>query len=431
MYCPECGKSNPEGLQNCKYCNAELKETVTKGNGMSMGVEKIESALDRLKTSDFSNGRSFIKKHKKLIISSLCAAGIIAVLGSAVAFAVSPKRTAEKYLKNLINKNTEALYDCVALPDGKFITEENFVKKMEEYTSDLLGNTDFTDFSIEEYDRKSLGSEGNFAKVYAVKLFSNLSGNSSDITLVLAKQKEKQHLVFPKYKVIIDNIVRTDITLTVFAPPNSTSDIDGIPLETEDIVKKDVESVTYKIKAIFCGEHILTVSGEYIKPNEYDLYIYKNDTEKSVGTFKSYYLNNTAKSSLKETAAADWQKLFDSAIQKKAFAESGITTGADNDSINRIYDGICKFAVKDNGEGLKSITFSNYIIDDDEIKIDGSNRSNIYLKYSYTFVKTVLKDGKLVEESSADTRQSSVRMTYILNNSEWQLEDISGYYPNY
>lgn len=431
MYCPECGKSNPEGLQNCKYCNAELKETVTKNHTENAAVEKIESALDKLKTSDFSNGRSFIKKHKKLIISFLCAVGIIAVLGSVISFAVSPKRTAEKYLKNLMSKNMEVLYDCVALPEGKFITEENFVRKMEDYSSDLFGNAKFTDFSVEEYDRESLGSEGKFARVYEVKFFSGLNGESADITLVLAKQKDKQLLVFPRYKVVVDDIVCTEMRLTVFAPPNSVSDIDGIPLETEDVVENDEESVTYRIKAIFCGEHKLTVSGEYIKPNEYELNIYRNDTENSVGTFASYYLNDTAKDSLKETASADWQLLFDSAIQKKAFSEVGITVSADNDDISSIYDGICKFAVKDNGEGLKSITFSNYIIDDDEIEIDASNRSNIYLKYSYTFVKTVLKDGKLVEESSADTRQSSIRMTCILNNGEWQLDDINGYYPNY
>lgn len=64
MYCPECGKYNPEDLQNCRFCNAELVDNYL----------QIDSTIDsrKYKPNVKSNGfKAYIQSHQKAVISVL------------------------------------------------------------------------------------------------------------------------------------------------------------------------------------------------------------------------------------------------------------------------------------------------------------------------------------------------------------------------
>lgn len=432
MYCPECGKSNPEGLQNCQYCNAELKESVEESSPASVVAQKLEGVFNSVKKIDLSKGGEFVKKHKAIVIAIVCVVAIITALCSIVSFAVSPKRTAEKYLNALISGDTKTLFECVALPSGKFITEEGFVKQMESYKKELFGNSQMSEFAIEEYDSKLLSLEGEFLKVYNVKFFSPTNGETLDQTLVLTKQNEKELLFFPKYKAIVESVVCNDLLLTVYAPQNSHIEIDGIALEQSDIVESVENSdVTYRIDAIFCGEHKVAITGEITEPVEYDMYVYSNSTEESVGAFKSYNLNETAKEFLIKRAAEDMQKLFDSAIANKPVSETGIIFADNTDDISWAYKNICDYVHRDKGEGLESIVFSDCTSKYDYIELDSDGKSTVYLNYSYTFVKSVIQNEALVKKTSERAFSSSTNLTYVLDEGNWQLEDISYYHPSY
>ena len=116
----------------------------------------------------------------------------------------------------------------------------------------------------------------------------------------------------------------------------------------------------YTVDAIFSGEHKITVTGDLINAFEKKVNISRSDDTINVGEYDSFYLRNTAANNIIDIAAGDLQSMYNAAIAGKSFNDSGVSLASDNRNISEKYNNLASYAKKDNGGGLKSITFSKY-----------------------------------------------------------------------
>ena len=95
LYCPECGKSNPDDAQYCQYCNAELKETpvLTSNVHFRRYIEKAKG----VKISKFTDT---VKRWKSVLVT----------LGIAVVFVVGISFALKYVAPNQIASNPLELY---------------------------------------------------------------------------------------------------------------------------------------------------------------------------------------------------------------------------------------------------------------------------------------------------------------------------------
>ena len=198
MYCPECGKSNPEGAKNCQYCNAELIETTGSSSKLPGNIEKY---AQKAKDIDISNIKSTVKdvgarakKKLKIIIPVSILAVVLVAAIAIIGYISSPKRVVNSYVKNLIAGDFDSLYNDIALPESDFITKEQFKKVMEERGSYIGGLSVASNFTVEEVD--STGTQADkYFKNYNVAFLSNLTGTVINSFEVTAAKQDKNFLL--------------------------------------------------------------------------------------------------------------------------------------------------------------------------------------------------------------------------------------------
>ena len=438
MYCPECGKSNPEGAKNCQYCNAELIETT---GGSSKLPSNIEKYAQKAKDIDISNIKSTVKdvgarakKKRKIIIPVSILAVVLVAAIAIIGYISSPKRVVNSYVKNLIAGDFDSLYNDIALPESDFITKEQFKKAMEERGSYIGGLSVASNFTVEEVDFTGTQTDKYF-KNYNVAFLSNVTGtviNSFEVTA--AKQDKNFLLIFPRYKVALDGLVCSNITVQLDAPSGCSVEIDGIALKDPTIQDPEDKVAIYTVDAIFSGKHTITVTGDLINAFEKEVNISRSDDTINIGEYDSFYLRNTAANNIIDIAAGDLQSMYNAAIAGKSFNDSGVSLASDNRNISEKYNNLASYAKKDNGEGLKSITFSNFrdktLANTPEIEMYSNDICRVRLVYDYSYVKIEDKYDGLTEISSQN-HSSDTFMEYAYENGSWKLRDMDYYMPSY
>lgn len=439
MYCPECGKSNPEGAKKCQYCNAELIETVNEDSKISGSLSKyagkvknIDIASIKTTTDSLS---AHIKKKRKIIIPLSVAIILIVVAAAVIGYITSPKRVVNSYINNLINGDIDSLYDNIAMPESDFLTKELFEKSMQEYSQYIGKLSSASGFTVEESNDFGNKTDRYF-KNYTVVFMSNISGTAIDsLDITVAKQDKNLFFIFPRYKVAMNGLVCSNITVRLDAPTGCVVEVDGIPLKDSSEMDSQSGTKDYVIDAIFSGEHTITVTGDLINAFEKNVHIGQDNYTISIGEYDSFYLRNSTAKELVNIAAKDMQSLYNSAISGNQLSNSGISLADDNKDISELYDNLISHVKRENGEGLKSITFSNFnakaLSDGHEVELYSDNICRIRLTYDYSYVKRAEEGGGLVEVSSSQKHSSDTFFEYIYENGGWKLRDMDYYTVSY
>lgn len=115
MFCPNCGKENPDKNQYCMECGTELIDNQNGGRSMKEVVSDVTETAGHSLKSWAPGALAAVKKHKKVLIPIAAAVVLVcafAIIGSNV---YSPERVAEKYFLGVVNADADAAYGCMSI----------------------------------------------------------------------------------------------------------------------------------------------------------------------------------------------------------------------------------------------------------------------------------------------------------------------------
>ena len=196
MFCGECGTKNEKNSAFCSECGAKLEQNVT--------LEETKNVATAPKKP--------VSKSTKIVIAVVAIIVVVIsvffIVGSKL---TSPKAVAKGYIKAVVEKDANKLYDYLDLKgDTTFITKKLYNELMKE--SKLT--TDVVNYKITEveYNDSKLNAEVEFE--YATKD----SSKENEGVVYLTKLKSKKFLFFDNWQVSNENSLASiieDYTLKV------------------------------------------------------------------------------------------------------------------------------------------------------------------------------------------------------------------------
>ena len=258
MYCPNCGKMNPEDDRFCYHCGTEL---IDNQPDQPVIVNDAAQALDHT--------FNFLFKHRKgLIIGVSILIGVIVLFYTVKAIVgqfVGSDRVVEDYVEAMIDRDWDDMYDCLALPEGEMLSREAFSSYMDKNTA--IGQNEIARYEIQErlngYDQAS-----SLIKRYDVTYVGLGSSSEKSFTVTLVQQPEKKLLFFPDYKVSTEDMICSPNAIT---KPGATLTIDGVTI-TEGVENED-GNYLMALPAMFIGTHQVEVTYPYCETIEENVYL--------------------------------------------------------------------------------------------------------------------------------------------------------------
>lgn len=425
MFCPECGKSNPDGLKNCQYCNAEL---IDNSPPSIPGVD-VTKYVGKIKSVNYRSFFQSLNKKKKIIIPIGIILILIIVFFVVASTLSSPERLVKSYFECYIDQDYQKMYSYLSVSENDFINQETFEKYMSENSG--LDASEITDYDVSSLD---LGIYGN-DRLYEVSYVIDGSNYEESFIVNLVKQSGKQWLFFDKYKVDFQDAMHKDYT--IYAPSNLTVEVDGIAVKGTPVQDSPNESY-YTIDSIFGGNHIIKISGAMINEINDEVYIASDNSDSSYNDYSDYYgsnsydveyfnfeINDTEYQNLIKSAQTLPNTIYGGAISGKTADQLGIAISATNDSFTNLYKNISN-NVKNPSYGIKSISFSNFRSDFDnslQFTSDGFQYS-FRLVFDSDYVQNDSFTNQPVNRKATNCRAN---FTYAYEDGEWKLASLSIY----
>lgn len=462
MFCPECGKPNPDGSNFCQFCGEHFNESVDSSPCQNesqpndsyqpndFGENPVSNGSDlivNIPKADFSKIVSTIKTKKNIVIPVLSVVVLLIAFFSIGASVTSPKNVAKKYFEAMTKSDYETMYNYVAAPKGDFVNKAAYVKYIENQFSETgnsfegIKNFDIYEYeninnvqSYFDYDYNEDEQHSTFTRIFIVECVDDVTGYSSTYQIELVKQTGKSFLFFDKYKVALGNSVCQNLSLKV---PNGFSvSVDDIALSNPTTDENNLD--VYVIATIFNGQHKVKVQSSITEPYEMDMYFSGNDSVESFD-FSDFSLNDAALKSLEDKAVADLKRMYDCAVKAAPFSNLSIlSTEEYADDLHDNYEYLCDHVTGYyEGTGLKSISFSEYSIKNDEGKKkhslfnDKGLAVSFSLEYGYNYSESVYVYGEPSLKTEKSSNTGSTQFSYRLVNGNWILNGLSYYNVNY
>lgn len=475
MYCPECGKFNPDENVACQYCGVRLADNSQPQNpqpeysynpadnyeqnyqenidGSSPGDvtdDLFGDAMEKIKNYDYSKIKTGLEKAlefakaKKAIVIPVAAVLVIFIaflaIGSA---ATSPKKIAKGYFEAFIEADYAEMFDYVAVLDSDFITDETFTQYMTKQYSSGSGFENVNNFTIEEV--RGPGSDKH-TKAYYAEYYDSITGRSDTYVITLVKQSSKSLLFFDNYKVTLgENIMTQEAKLAI--PSGFKATIDGVKLdemvaaEQDDYYSYEGYDV-YRIPAILNGKHKVVLKSEMFDDFTTEVSYYgEYGSTQRVGDFSSMNIKADIASALQKRAVSDLQAIYTSALAGANASAVNVAVSPAFDNFADCYSSICNRIVGyQEGTGLKSfnITKSSIYVSSygnpNGINISSSDSgitASFRLDYSYNFSKAVYNYGSPDLTIENGTKDYDTSFRYALIDGEWKLDYIGSYNISY
>lgn len=325
----------------------------------------------------------------------------------------SPKYRAKKYFSALLDGDVDKAYACLAIPEGNL---EAVIYAKETYAQVMLPKEELKKISDYEIYRDEKNPE---QEIYVLKYRSRDVKEDKTISVRMEKQKEKQWLIFPKWKVSLDEgLVKTTV---VEVPLSATLKINGkeIGMEQMEGERTDYGTKMYNLN-LFRAYYIMEIEDEL------------HQVEKKVvqGGQQIYWSADTLKPGVRRTLAvkgADYMKvLLEAAVNinkgvpdivKMSLAKYG-TVGSKIDNSWKVLVNDCNPESK---YRLNQVTITNISA---EPQLSGNESAKTWIatvpiSYNYTYsARTGSKD----VEGSGENR---AELYLIWDNGEWQLYDFA------
>ena len=429
MFCPECGKNNPEGLKNCQYCNAELIDN----SAERLSGTTVSGYVEKIKNADYRGAVQTLKSKKKMIIPIAVVIFLLIVFFILGSIMSSPERLIKKYFDSYIEQDFAKMYSCLAVSEDPFINEAAFQKYIE--TSTQIDVSRVSNYTVDKSKKivppwEKDPSANKLLKEYEITYLLDGDSRKYSQTIYLSKQSGKSWLFFDKYKVALEDAIYNNYTIRT--PVGVTLEVDGIPLDGS-VDKEDQNWLEYQINAIFLGEHTYKVSGDIINGYEQPFFISTSGTDTGYGystygdcdlSIEDFTLNNETLDSLTQNVQTTVNTIYQGAIAGKAVNDLGIQVTEDYSDFSSMYNRIVSNAKRDDGSGLKSISFSNFQKEDASLDVEDGFEYEVEMKFNTTYVSTY-KIGDTFEESSPSTpRNSKAKVTYRFEDNTWKIASI-------
>lgn len=286
MFCSECGTKNNEGAAFCQECGTKL--------GQQADVEKVENSektetvknVEVLNESQKNKGNflSFIKKNKIPVIIGgvvICLIAAYFIINSTV---YSAKNFALKYAEAVISEDVKAQIEFADVyGESDFVTEKVInkkyknqkLKKIEQIRvlSDSevkkLGSTVLSSDTIKDTVESILGTtstssvsglESSLAKTFVVEYILEGSTSSKYMTVMVTEHKDKNLLVFDKWKALGNDVISREVVVT--ATKGTTVSIDGVKVSDKYLDKEESTSdeVVYNVGTVLKDDVVIEVT---------------------------------------------------------------------------------------------------------------------------------------------------------------------------
>lgn len=422
MFCPECGKKNPEEMKFCSQCGSQLIDN-TQDNSSQGTLNNAEVAIEKTVKELKQKADVTVNKMKANPKKTLIIAGIIFVLfvtiGSVFSVITTPEHIAEQYFKGIVKGDWNKVYSMMSLEKSEFITKDGFVAVMES------GESNYGKLNIANYEvKKNKGLNAGVSEIVIIEYINHDSQSPQSMQVHMIKQSGKKFLFFNDYKVSSNDLIASDYR--IYALPFVKVSIDDIEL-TEKYVTKEENGITeYTIPQIFSGAHTIKIYGDKIEATEDIIEIHSGSSY----TVSDVMLAESEFNALVEKSEKIFREMISSATSGKSFEELSVQFTADKNSLNQIknyYDSICENTVAKKGHGLKTVTFKSFETRDDNREISNDGSIQCRLRYEYD-TESIYKNynDELEEQTSSYTRNSDLRIYFSYENGEYVVKSISG-----
>lgn len=442
MYCPNCGKLNPQEDKFCMYCGAELID-----NQSAPQQAAPPTAQDAWKGVTRSCGKGWIlaKRYPQISVPVAVLVVILVVYAFLNGLVYTPKNAVIRYFDALQRGNVQSLYDSIDLPESQFISYDSFSRmwdqmggsalRVSSYEIDeagdrrsassvdplmlLLGLEDPDDY----IDSSSDDQEGNsLVKTYLVTYHTPGDDEIQSMQVRLIGEPMMGGL-FQNYKVLSDYVVQ-DYCVTV--PAGSTVTVDDITL-TDGSASQSGD--VYTIPAIFQGEHTITVEnalGSLSNSVVLSSSDYYGDSEYSCSYIP--YSDATC-SALFEQAKTQLNTIMAGALTRQGWpADVAVTTDPDDaEDVAYTYQRLQENLFDtERGSGYTSFQFTEFSDESDQNQgfSSESARYTCALDFKYNYTRRYVKWNDEVELSNGSS-SGSAYLDYVYNNGTWQLCGLS------
>lgn len=450
MFCSECGTKNNEGAAFCQECGTKL--------GQQADVEKVENSektetvknVEVLNESQKNKGNflSFIKKNKIPVIIGgvvICLIAAYFIINSTV---YSAKNFALKYAEAVISEDVKAQIEFADVyGESDFVTEKVInkkyknqkLKKIEQIRvlSDSevkkLGSTVLSSDTIKDTVESILGTtstssvsglESSLAKTFVVEYILEGSTSSKYMTVMVTEHKDKNLLVFDKWKALGNDVISREVVVT--ATKGTTVSIDGVKVSDKYLDKEESTSdeVVYNVGTVLKDDVVIevTLKNGLSFTRTVDTYD-KKDID-----LTSYYSLDLSSSSKKDVASVvkKFTEVFvGGAIKNEAFENIKSDSSISNELIEDSYfeSDYNSLVTRYDTIAIESFEIKNVDISSASLSSSGIMTVKAKIEYDYKYSDTSTKSTK--------TGDDSVTVTLKFDTEEEKLQIYDFYASSY
>lgn len=441
MYCPNCGKLNPQGDKFCMYCGTELIDN--QNVAPQPAAPTVQDAWRDVKRTG-GQSLALIKRYPQISIPVAVLVVILLVYAFLNGLVYTPKNAVVRYFGALKQGNVQSIYDCMDLPESQFISYDSFNRMWGEMGTPslqvssyeiteagsrlsassvdplmlLFGQVDPDDYT----DSSDPQEQSSLVKTYLVNYHTPGNDEIQSLQVRLIGEPMMGGL-FQNYKVLSDYIVQDYL---VTAPSGSTVTVDGIAL-TDGSASQNGD--VYTIPAIFQGEHTITVESALGGLSD-TVFLSSSDYYGDSGYSCSYipYSDATC-SALFEQAKTQLNTIMAGALTRQAWpADVAVTTDPDDaEDVAYTYQRLQENLFDtERGSGYTSFQFteiSDQSDHDQRFSSDGA-RYTCAMDFRYNYTRRYVNWNDEVEMNNGSS-SGSAYLDYVYNNGTWQLCGLS------
>lgn len=386
------------------------------------------------------------KKTQKLIGIAAAVVVVLAALFGFLSSLCGPKKTAEKYFSAALNGDWGQVYDLLEIPEGALMTKAHFL--------DICGRNkaeEVSNLKIKE-DGKSHEAGAEFIRQYTA-YFTIKGGDSSSMSIQMVRQKEKNFLFFSKWKVSAGNMLAKNFV--IFAPSGYEISVDGEKLETPAEIggfasestgmeaADEFSGYDAYMENLFVGQHTVTASAQNWEPAEF---IFDLPSGMEYYKVESLEVSQEAVSEMQSIAQAFMGQLYKEALVQQNpsgdYLAYWAQEGADLEeaqSIKAAADNLYEYMFSELQDShsydkvqFTSMNFSNFQsqVNENYNNEQGCLFVELYITYQYDYTYTGTStsyQGITAREEQGDSGDSSMTVTFKLENGEWKIYSADMY----
>lgn len=369
MYCSRCNTKGKLGDIYCSECGSKLIR------------KKIDFKIS--------------KKLRNLLIIFLATFIVLFSTYKVIEYINSPKFIATNYFKDVINNDSNKLYDYIENHESTFVTSKLLQEKMKLYEE------------VTSYKIVNVLEEGSKTLV----TFEYVINDVTYEAYVLLKEESK-YFIFKSYSVMSGNLVK-DVSFVI--PKNSTITVDGIDISNLKVKSTDEYYDTYKIPYMVNGTYTVVTTTNGIKTTE----------ETDVSDNMEYYVNEVKLSdelnnTLEKESIDKLNLIYSSIVSKNDFSSIAASFNVDTKELEKTYKVVKRNIISDDYT-INSFTITSldavaatYI---ENGKLAVTYDADYLIKYSYlNGTETVSKE--IDSHSYITISYDYINQSYTLYNLE-------------